>query len=195
MVTSEQDRICVGAIAGVRGLKGEVRIKSFTANPDDVAAYGPVSTEDGVTSYRIKVTAHAKGLVIARLDGIADRDAAEALKGYEDAVSYGKEAVDAVMKSNAIFVKGFQDINTALFGLAQTSMEDSVAATQKIFGCKTVADVIDAQSELAQANYAKALDDNRKISDLSVEVAEAASKPIAKQVNAAVEKFSKPIAA
>ena len=60
MVTSEQDRICVGAIAGVRGLKGEVRIKSFTANPDDVAAYGPVSTEDGVTSYRIKVTAHAK---------------------------------------------------------------------------------------------------------------------------------------
>ncbi len=81
MVTSEQDRVCVGAIAGVRGLKGEVRIKSFTAKPDDVAAYGPVSTDDGNKSYRINVTAHAKGLVIARLDGIADRDAAEALKG------------------------------------------------------------------------------------------------------------------
>lgn len=80
-MTSEQDRVCIGAIAGARGLKGEVRIKSFTANPDDVAAYGPVSTDDGATSYRINVTAHAKGLVIARLDGIADRDAAEALKG------------------------------------------------------------------------------------------------------------------
>ena len=127
------------------------------------------------------------------MSNVKNKTAAEALKGYEDAVSYGKEAVDAVMKSNAIFVKGVQDINTALFGLAQTSMEDSVAATQKIFGCKTVADVIDAQ--LAQTNYAKALDDSRKISDLSVKVAEAASKPITKQVNAAVEKFSKPIAA
>jgi phasin family protein len=74
-------------------------------------------------------------------------------------------------------------------------MEDSVVAAQKIFGCKTVADVIDAQAELAQANYAKTLEDSRKISDLSVKVAEAAGKPIAKQVNAAVEKFSKPIAA
>jgi len=54
---------------------------------------------------------------------------------------------------------------------------------------------MDAQAELAQSNYAKALEDSRKISDLSVKVAEAASKPITKRVNAAVEKFSKPIAA
>jgi len=121
------------------------------------------------------------------MSNVNNKTATEALKGYENAVSYGKEAVDAVMKSNAIFVKGVQDINTALFGLAQTSLEDSVAATQKIFGCKTVADVMDAQAELAQ--------DSRKISDLSVKVAEAASKPITKRVNAAVEKFSKPIAA
>ena len=53
---------------------------------------------------------------------------AEAFKGYEDVVSYGKDSVDAVMKSNALFVKGFQDINQALFGLAQASLDDSVAA-------------------------------------------------------------------
>ena len=76
-----EEKVCVGAIAGVRGLKGEVRIKSFTADPDDIAAYGPVSTEDGKRTYRINVTARAKGLIIARLDGIEDRDAAEALKG------------------------------------------------------------------------------------------------------------------
>ena len=81
MATSQQDRVCIGAIAGVRGLKGEVRIKSFTADPDDIAAYGPVSTEDGERTYRINVTARVKGLIIARLDGIDDRDAAEALKG------------------------------------------------------------------------------------------------------------------
>ncbi len=124
-----------------------------------------------------------------------NKTATEAIKGYEEAVSFGKESVDAVMKSNAILVKGVQDINTVLFGLAQASFDNSVAATQKIFGCKTVADAMDAQAELAQAGYAKALEDGRKISDLSAQVAEAASKPIAKQVNATVEKFSKPIAA
>jgi len=123
------------------------------------------------------------------------KTATDAIKGYEEVVSYSKEAVDAVMKSNAIMVKGVQDINAVLFSLAQSSLEDSVAATQKIFGCKTVADVMDAQAELAKAGYAKALEDGRKISDLSVQVAEAASKPITKQVNATVEKFSKPIAA
>ncbi len=76
-----KDRVCIGAITGVRGLRGEVRIKSFTADPSDIAAYGPVSDETGERSYKISVTAHVKGKIIARLDGIDDRDAAEALKG------------------------------------------------------------------------------------------------------------------
>ncbi|MBC8339380.1 MAG: phasin family protein [Rhodospirillales bacterium] len=124
-----------------------------------------------------------------------NKTAADAIKGYEQAVAYSKESIDAVMKSNAIFVKGLQDINTVLFGLAQASLEDSVAATQRIFDCKTVSDVMDTQAELAKAGYEKALDDSRKVSELSVKVAEAASQPITKQVNAAVEKFSKPMAA
>lgn len=76
-----EDRVCIGAITGVRGLRGEVRIKSFTADPDDIGAYGPVSTEDGERTFEVHVTARAKGRIIARLDGIDDRDAAEALKG------------------------------------------------------------------------------------------------------------------
>lgn len=124
-----------------------------------------------------------------------NKAATDAIKGYEQAVAYGQESVDAVMKSNAIFVKGLQDINTVLFGLAQTSLEDNVAATQKLFDCKTVADVIGAQADLAKTGYAKAIEDSRKISELTVKLAEASSQPITKQVNAAVEKFSKPMAA
>ncbi|MBT7944171.1 MAG: phasin family protein [Alphaproteobacteria bacterium] len=124
-----------------------------------------------------------------------NKAATDAVKGYEQAVAYGKENVDAVMKSNAIFAKGLQDINAVLFGLAQSSLENSVAATKTLFDCKTVADVIDAQAELAQAGYTKAVEDSRKISEMSAKVAEAASQPITKQVNATVEKFSKPIAA
>ena len=120
---------------------------------------------------------------------------AEAFRGYEDVVSYGKDSVDAVMKSNALFVKGFKDINQALFGLAQASLDDSAAATKKILGCKTVTDVIDVQTEMARAGYARAIEDSRRITDMSVKLAEEAAQPLTKQVSATVEKFSKPIAA
>jgi phasin family protein len=99
------------------------------------------------------------------------------------------------MRSNAVFVKGVQDINKILFGFAQASLDDSVAATKKILGCKNVTEVIDAQAELAQAGYAKAIEDSRRINDMSVKLAEEAAQPLTKQVSATVEKFSKPIAA
>lgn len=76
-----QTRICVGAILGAHGVRGEVRIKCFTARPEDVAAFGPVETEDGLRRFTVKVTRSVKEGVAAALSGITDRDAAEALKG------------------------------------------------------------------------------------------------------------------
>ncbi len=75
--------VCVGVVAGARGIKGEVRIKPFTASPGDVAAYGPVRNEDGTREWTVRVTGAAKGLLIARIAGVADRNAAEALKGQK----------------------------------------------------------------------------------------------------------------
>jgi 16S rRNA processing protein RimM len=74
-------RILVGAIAGAHGVRGEVRIKTFTANPRAIGRYGPVEDETGARSFKLTVRGEVKGLVIARLDGVADRNQAEALKG------------------------------------------------------------------------------------------------------------------
>jgi len=49
----EERRVCVGAIAGAFGVRGEVRLKSFCAEPGDVAAYGPLETEDGARRYEV----------------------------------------------------------------------------------------------------------------------------------------------
>jgi 16S rRNA processing protein RimM len=45
------ERVCVGAIAGAFGVRGEVRLKSFCAVPEDIAAYGPLDLEDGSRSF------------------------------------------------------------------------------------------------------------------------------------------------
>lgn len=76
--------MCLGVIVGAKGLRGEVRVKSFTEVPGDVGAYGPVMTDDG-RSFNLTVVGEtskaASGVVIARLAGVADRTGAEGLKG------------------------------------------------------------------------------------------------------------------
>ncbi len=75
-------RVCLGVIVGVKGLKGEVRIKSFTEAPEDVAAYGPLKASDGRT-LTVSIVTVLEDVVIATVAGVADRDGAEALKGLE----------------------------------------------------------------------------------------------------------------
>ncbi|MGP1357447.1 MAG: ribosome maturation factor RimM, partial [Roseicyclus sp.] len=64
------ERVCVGAIAGAFGVRGEVRLKSFCANAEDIAAYGPLASEDGSRSFGIRLTGAIKGGLAARLSGV-----------------------------------------------------------------------------------------------------------------------------
>ena len=81
MSGADGKRILIGAIASAHGVRGEVKIKAFTGKPADVASYGPVEDESGKRRFEIRKTGVARGLVIARLSGIEDRNAAEALRG------------------------------------------------------------------------------------------------------------------
>jgi 16S rRNA processing protein RimM len=71
-------RICLGQIGAPHGVRGEVRLHSFTANPGAIAAYGPLETEDGRV-FEIESLRPAKHALVAKLSGVADRDAAERL--------------------------------------------------------------------------------------------------------------------
>ena len=71
-------RICVGQIGAPHGVRGEVRLRSFTADPDAIAAYGPLETEDGHV-VQIESLRRAKDHFVARLAGVDDRNAAERL--------------------------------------------------------------------------------------------------------------------
>jgi len=71
---------CVGAIAGGFGVQGEVRLKSFCADPAAIAGYGPLVTEGG-RSFGVRLLHPIPGAFAARLTGVATREEAEALKG------------------------------------------------------------------------------------------------------------------
>ncbi len=75
------DRVCVGAIAGAFGVKGEVRLKSFTSVPEDIAQYAPLETEDGAMEFDVTLDRPIKNGLAVRLSGIATKEQADALKG------------------------------------------------------------------------------------------------------------------
>ncbi|MEM6489877.1 MAG: ribosome maturation factor RimM, partial [Pseudomonadota bacterium] len=81
MVEDGIKRVCVGAIAGAHGVRGDVRLKSFCADPAAIAAYGPVENEDGTRRFAIALGRPIKEGFAARLTGVDTRDAAEALRG------------------------------------------------------------------------------------------------------------------
>jgi 16S rRNA processing protein RimM len=74
--------ILLGRITGAHGIRGAVKIKSFTARPSDIASYGPLVTGDG-RAIEIARLKPANDEFIADLKDIRDRNAAEALKGAE----------------------------------------------------------------------------------------------------------------
>ena len=72
-------RVCVAQIGAAHGVRGEVRLKSFTEDPLNVTRYGALETEDG-RRFEIEAVRPARDVLIARLKGVGDRSAAAALK-------------------------------------------------------------------------------------------------------------------
>ncbi len=90
MIAPSPDRVVVARIGAAHGIRGEVRVKAFTANPADIGAYGPLDAPDGrrftVKSLR-PAAGNAADMLVVRFADIADRNAAEALNGLELSVA------------------------------------------------------------------------------------------------------------
>ena len=76
-------RILLGQIASAHGIRGEILVRTFTGDPAAIATYGPLSDKSGTRSFRLKIVRVTDKGVIARVEGVADRTAAEPLKGTE----------------------------------------------------------------------------------------------------------------
>jgi len=84
------DRICVAQIGAAHGLRGEVRLRSFTEDPMAVTSYGPLESEDGARRFEIEALRPSKDHFVARLKGVGDRDAAEKLRNTDLFISRDK---------------------------------------------------------------------------------------------------------
>ncbi|UWQ22218.1 ribosome maturation factor RimM [Jannaschia sp. W003] len=75
-----KDHVCLGAVMGAYGVRGEARVKSFCADPSAIGDYGPLRDEEGRT-YRLTVLRPLKGGYAVRLSGVGSKEEADALRG------------------------------------------------------------------------------------------------------------------
>jgi 16S rRNA processing protein RimM len=76
-------RVCVARIGAAHGLRGEVRLWTFTEDPLAVKHYGPLSTGDGARQFEVTHARPAKDHLVATLKGVTTRDEAERLNGTD----------------------------------------------------------------------------------------------------------------
>ena len=81
MAHNNEDKVCVGAIAGAFGVTGEVRLKSFCAEPEAIADYGALTSEDGKRQFNITISRPIKSGFAAQIQNVKDKEAADALRG------------------------------------------------------------------------------------------------------------------
>ena len=84
------DRVCVAQIGAAHGIRGEVRLRSFTEDPMAITSYGPLESEDGTRRFTIEALRPSKDHFVARLAGVNDRNAAETLTNLKLYVSREK---------------------------------------------------------------------------------------------------------
>jgi len=80
-LAANPDRVLVGDIGRPQGLQGEVRIRSFTAEPASIAEYGPLEDETGTRLFEIESLRVTPKALSARIKGVTTREEAEALTG------------------------------------------------------------------------------------------------------------------
>jgi len=74
-------KVCIGQFAGSHGVRGLVKLRSFTEDPKAVAAYGPLTDDSGRRTFKVTLNGTVKDLWLARVEGIATREQAQELAG------------------------------------------------------------------------------------------------------------------
>ncbi len=76
--------IALGVFGAPQGVRGELRVKSYTQDPKSIGAYGALTDAEGVRSFALRVARVVKdGMFVARVEGVTTREAAAALTGVE----------------------------------------------------------------------------------------------------------------
>jgi len=114
---------------------------------------------------------------------------------YGEVSAFSKQSVEALVSASTVTAKGVESLNAEIMAFAKTQMEGSMAAGKALTTAKTLQELMDLQGEYAKAAFDGYMGQVTKIGELAAKIAKEAFEPINAQIQAAVEKMAKPLAA
>jgi phasin family protein len=111
----------------------------------------------------------------------------KAVKSYDTVLSYGKDTVEAYMKSATVAGKGFESINTELYAYSNDAIEESIAASKAILGSKSVHEAFELQTDYAKSAFESYVSELTKVSELVSNATKESFAPLQGRVQAWVE--------
>lgn len=110
-------RILLGEISGVHGIRGDILVRTYTATPDAIATYGPLTDAAGTKTFSLKIVRVTDKGVVARIAGISDRTTAETLRGTKLFIAREKlpeTGASEFYHSDLIGLNAFAEDNTPI---------------------------------------------------------------------------------
>ena len=111
----------------------------------------------------------------------------KAVKSYDTVLGYGKDTVEAYMKSATIAGKGVETINTELYSYSKDAIEESIAAGKAILGSKSVHEAFELQTDYAKSAFEAYVGELTKFSELLTSTTKSTFAPLQGRVQAWVE--------
>jgi hypothetical protein len=107
------------------------------------------------------------------------------MKTFEDMHRFGKDNVDASLKSFGAISKTAQAIMVEVADYSKKAFEDGAAATERLFGAKSLEKAIEVQSDYVKAAYEGFVSESAKLGELYADMAQEAYKPFESYVSKA----------
>jgi hypothetical protein len=99
------------------------------------------------------------------------------MKGFEDMQKFGKDKADATMKSMGALSKSVQAIAVEMADYSKKAFEDGAAATEKLFGAKSLEKAVEVQSDYFETAYEGFVSQTSRLGELYSDLAQEAYKP------------------
>lgn len=165
-------------------------MKVDTKQFEEAVAVGKQNVERAVEATREQVEQ-----AVAATKEQVEKASETAMKSYDEISKLNKETFDAMAKCNNALVKGGEEMGKAYFSFFKNTADANVEAMKAIMGAKSLNEVVEIQSDFARTSFDTFVAESTKLSEMGVKVATDAFQPIQSQVNVAVERAMKPIAA
>jgi phasin family protein len=107
----------------------------------------------------------------------------------EEVARQATRNLEAITETNAILLRGFQEVSREWVELAQQRLQSHAEALTKLANCRTLPDLAAVQSEIVRENLHQMIDNTRKIAEHSVQVAQEAAQSITAKATGAAERL------